>query len=273
MIQTRRSQDCKNPDIKEISRRSRESNVAWLQRIMEDDEINPEKSQRDNKYKTHVLLFGGSDLQSFRFRLSQAHVRHDLSPSSWSHAVLLHDLNPDSLNKAQIISVGSVGGEWYSSQKGFAPKTNGIQSGKLDSFKSASDYPNIALLAIPVDYNTVLDNVVKLREMRLTVDFSELLLRWLQYAWGVGQISNPLQEGYGFPDACMIDTACTMASFDISPGVESKICCPETIWQTALYWTSYAEHQSEYGSRIVGRFARSHKLVETDNRQARWLGE
>lgn len=258
MVQARRSPEKKsNSKLVQIKRKAGEDNLAWLERVTT---TAPTLAPREDV--SHILLFGGNDLQSFRFRLAQAHVRQDLSPSAWSQVVLVGSFNTKTIGNTPILSVGAIGGSWYADQKGFAPASNGIQGGKLKSFDSANVYPNIAVLAIPVAWATLEKYVVQLKDLRLSVDFSALLLRWLQYAWGVGQVANPLQEGYGFPDACMVDVACSMADLDISPGIESKICCPETIWQTARYWNTYVASGVRQGDAgITGCFIADHNLV------------
>ena len=78
--------DKRNNQVVELAREDGERNEAWLRRAVTAGlvEVGPQWSL--------LLLVGGNDPLSFRLRVAQSHVRHDLSPSAWSHVVFLPEL-------------------------------------------------------------------------------------------------------------------------------------------------------------------------------------
>ena len=67
-----------NTLLQEVPRRDNEDNLRWLSR-----------HPRPGEDQTGIVLVGGTSTTSFRLRVAQSHVRHDLMPSYWSHAMLL----------------------------------------------------------------------------------------------------------------------------------------------------------------------------------------
>jgi hypothetical protein len=61
-----------------------ETNLAWFRRNLE--ALAKEEGSEDAAY---LILLGGKEKVHFRLRVAQAHVRHDSSPSHFSHVALL----------------------------------------------------------------------------------------------------------------------------------------------------------------------------------------
>src|SRR5262245_2689129 len=62
--------------LSDISRKN-EDNIEWLMHNLPQDN------------GTQIVMVGGKSQVSFRLRVTQAHIRHDLSPSYWSHVMLV----------------------------------------------------------------------------------------------------------------------------------------------------------------------------------------
>jgi hypothetical protein len=215
-----------NPYFSEQPRQEGEDNLRWLTRVM----------QPDDKGYADILLLGGSTLSAFRLRGAQAHLRHDLTPSSWSHVVLLG--NPKKSLAATVlheISLEPAGGF------GFPVPGNALQRTKLGDYGDEKLYPNIAHIRVPVDRKKVTQSLVRYQGQRAVLDGPQLLLLWLGYLWGVGRTTNPLTEGQGMPSAAMIEVVVGASGFDLTPGLESRSSCPEAIWQAAKWWHEYYE--------------------------------
>jgi hypothetical protein len=63
--------------FKALPRRKGEDNLAWMTRA------------KLSATGVYLLLVGGRDAIAFRLRMAQSHVRHDFTPSHWSHVMLL----------------------------------------------------------------------------------------------------------------------------------------------------------------------------------------
>lgn len=243
-----------NPYVEKLERRStREDNLAWIARAMKKSPL------AESGNNALVLLVGGSDPLSFRLRLAQAHVRPDLSPSTWSAAYFIPAIKAD-IGQTETIGISLTPAEWYP-PFGYAPTTNAIQHGKLAQLASSEFLPNLALLSFPVPTKDLQKSLAKLETERLTIDLSALLLRWIQYAWGTGLPANPLGDGVGMPAAAMLETAFAANGFDLTPGLESRSSCPEAIWQAARWWHEY---YGKSDKRVFGAFVAPHGFVEED---------
>lgn len=237
----------------EQSKRKRdEDNLAWMKRHMQLLEDRTELSD-----PAYVALLGGAADADFRLRVAQAHVRHDLTPSHWSHAVLFRG---SGWTRAQ--------GIWEISlepAKGFAhpPRGNGVQEGKLGAYRSPSRVPNVALIRLPVSLPAMRAALGTFKMQRNALDAVELMLAWLAYVWGVGRAQNPLLDGLGLPCAALIEALAGAAGFDLTPGLESRASCPEAIWQAARWWHEYyGDGQGEEASdrRLHGFWHTEHFL-------------
>jgi hypothetical protein len=254
----------------EAKREKGEDNLQWLRRLLGAGAAGEglrrplektEKGRRRQREPTFLLLLGGRGHAAFRIRVAQSHLRHDFTPSHWSHGALL---GPISRNLGQTplyeISVEPSGGF------GMPAASNALQDGRLDAYAEAKRYPNIALLRLPVDANewqkpSTKDEVSvieRYQKQRSVLDATELLLQWLSYLWGVGRASNPLLEGFGLPSTAMIEVVLGASRYDITPGLESRASCPEAIWQAAKWWHPY--FSSQKAEPIEGAFFVEHKL-------------
>jgi hypothetical protein len=212
----------KNKIFKETPRRKGQDNLGWLAFALKNSDAG-----------VKLLLVGGTGPSAFRLRVAQAHLRHDLSPSHWSHVAML-DQPAKNLGTTKVyeIALEPEGGF------GFPPPENAVQVNKLSQYRNAKQFPNIALITIPVEKAEVMAALKDFQKQRV-VDTTELLILWLAFAWGVGRSGNPLLDGHGIPSATMIEAVISAAGFDLTPGLESRSSCPEAIWQAARWWHEY----------------------------------
>lgn len=248
MLRQIRSKD-KSPNAKvsKLRRSKSEGNSAWCERVIQ--EIGTA-----GKKNTYILLLGGSDTMAFRLRAAQSHLRGDMLPSFWSEAMLLALKADNQLAVADVIHVPLIQPEGPA----FSPRNNGVVVRPLQDFDNPDRYPNVALIALPVPQSSILDNVEKFRKSRPTLDALEHVVRWLAYAWGAGNTSNPLYENYGLPSACMLETVFAAANLDITPGLESRVSCPEAIWAAARFWQSYFK-EFKGDNELVGCYWTPHE--------------
>lgn len=226
-------------EFRRVPREEGEDNIAWLRRNMPAGDV------------THVVLVGGKSQTAFRLRLAQAHVRHDLVPSYWSHVFLARphlivDSAGDLLGMGKHIVSSTVIEVSLEPPSGFgfpAP-SNALQTGRLAAYSDPVRYPNIAVLGIPVAQAEVMKALDRFRKQRAVLDAVDLVVRWLAYTWGVARSGNPLMDGLGIPSAAVLETVFGAAGFDLTPGLESRSSCPEAIWQAAKWWHQYYERDN-----------------------------
>lgn len=230
-----------------------EDNLAWLGRATQTLTTkfgNALKSQE----LIRLVLLGGTDPVSFRLRTAQAHIRHDLTPSSWSHVVLIH---PKSSSQVYEISLEPQGGFQY------PVSTNGLQNGNIESYRDRAIYPNIALLGIPssdkLTWEKMNQTFHQFQKQRTSLDAMELIVRWLAFVWGAGRAGNPLLEGYGIPSSAMLEIIFSALGHDLTPGLESRSSCPEAIWQAVKWWHNYYGQEGRNVPRCVHRV--DHRLI------------
>ncbi|AET95072.1 hypothetical protein BYI23_D015620 (plasmid) [Burkholderia sp. YI23] len=234
-----------NPHFAKLERAEDETNTAWGERAVSAMKSGgPERS-------TYIVLLGGSDTLAFRLRVAQSHVRPDMLPSFWSESILVN-LQGNTLDGAKAIHVPLHQPEGPA----FAARVNGVVERPLIDFDDPKRYPNIAVVAMPVKQNDVLEKVERFKQSRSTLDALEHVLRWLAFAWGAARTPNPLHENYGLPSTCMIETVCAAANFDLTPGLESRASCPEAIWSAASYWHAYFAEFN--GREPIGRYWTPH---------------
>ncbi len=232
-----------NTLFKEDARPKSEDNLKWLSRhVLESEEI------------SQIVLIGGADIASFRLRVAQSHLRHDMHPSHWSHALLLGPIaQPLAKTSVFEISLQPPGGF------GFPPPLNGVQQSRIDQYRSARAYPNIALLRVAAPQAQVAEALNRFRQQRPVLDALELMLRWLAYVWGVAPGgANPLYDGLGIPSAAMLEIVFGAVGIDLTPGLESRASCPEAIWQAAKWW--YEFYEQEQNKSLVGAYYVGHEL-------------
>ena len=206
-----------------------EDNLAWMERVLDGDDLRG----------VYLVLLGGTDRVSQRLRAAQAQLRHDLSPSHWSHVGLMTSGVASTLEETVVheISMDPPGGF------GFPAPTNGVQEGSLGSYRDERRFPNVALLRLPVERKVVEKALARFKEQRILLDATELVIVWLAYLWGAGRAANPLLEGSGIPSSAMIETVLSTSGYELTPGLESRASCPEAIWQAARWWHQYYSGQ------------------------------
>ena len=169
----------------ESARADGEDNLAWLRRALGDLPA-PEIEGTP----THLVLIGGRDQISFRLRVAQAHLRHDMTPSHWSHAALLGPVrNYARRTQTYEVSLEPAGGF------GIPAATNALQVGRITTYADPDRYPNIALLRLPVDAalwqrattREQISVLERFEKQRSVLDVTELVLQWLAFLWGVGR--------------------------------------------------------------------------------------
>lgn len=238
----------KNAEMVELprSKKAKEKNTDWCERAIR------EIGSPSTREWTYVLLVGGNDVMSFRLRVAQSQLRRDLLPSFWSEALLL-SVPPSGLGRAKVVHVPLL----QPADERFASSRNGVVETPLAAYANPDIWPNIALIALPVAQKTVLAMIDRFRKTRSPIDALEHSLRWLAFVWGVSRSTNPILEGMGLPSACMLDAAFACASFDLTPGVESSLSCPEAIWCSAMRWDSF--YKKNHGTVPKGCFVIDHK--------------
>lgn len=229
-----------NPHFQEV-KRAKETNIKWLEahRDLIGDGM-------------PICLVGGWTHTHFPLRVAQAGIRHDRTPSNWSHVFIFDRFSSD-LRESLDLSKETVWGVALDSPQGlqYPPLSNGLQSSLFARYSDPEEYPNIALFALPIGskQSPELDRALEPRERfenaisgfrsGRSVDVPGLLLRWLGYSWGVGP--NPLDEGFGMPSAALVEEIALELDSDLTPGLESRASCPEAIWQAARWWHEYYE--------------------------------
>jgi hypothetical protein len=259
LIGTRRANAWKpNPRFVEQKRRPNErTNIAWLERAAPADHG-----------RVEILLVGGRRSVDFRLRVAQSHVRHDLTPSHWSHACLLGPRDAKNLANTMILETSLEPSRGF----GYPPPRNAVQLERLGRYRSVRDWPNVATLQIPLARAKIEDQVLEVFRSRSVVDLVALSLRWLGFAWGVADAGNPLLDGVGIPSTVLVQTLVGAAGFDITPSLPARASCPEAIWQATTWWHDYyrgvltadeaaAPVESNADLAITGAWCVGHRLV------------
>jgi hypothetical protein len=216
-----------SPSFVKSPRNPGEDNMQWLSRNMPPEDGN-----------VVCVLVGGTDPIAFRLRVAQSHVRHDMMPSHWSHVMLL-DKVARNLGSTAVHEISLDPPNGF----GFPPPDNGVQKGRLNTYRDAKQFPNIAVLKIPVKQKDVREALWRFKKQRAVLDPIDLTVHWLAYLWGVADSPNPLSQRLGVPSAAMLEIVVGSAGYDITPGLESRSSCPEAIWQAAKWWHLYYDEQ------------------------------
>jgi len=205
-----------------------ESNSAWLDRAWGDGG------------QARLLLLGGSDTASRRVRIAQAHARHDLTPSHWSHAAIV-------LAKTEPFATTSVLEVLLRppDREAFPPAVNGVSEGSLANYDDKDEWPNVALVRVPVDQEDIATARRKFERMRGSFDALELRVLWLAFVWGVGTTGNPLLGGNGLPGSVFVETVLGACNFELTPSLPTRASCPEAIWQSLTWWDEYHTKRSK----------------------------
>jgi hypothetical protein len=226
----------------EVKQKSGQDNLAWIR-----------ENIKDAPDQTVLVMVGGKSPTSFRLRMAQSHVRSDLMPSYWSHVIMLDKL-ADDFGKTKIYEISLEPREGF----GFPVPENAVQTGELRQYARRSEYPNVAVLNVPVKYSEVLTALEKFKMQRAVLDAVDLVVHWLAYIWGVARSANPLLDGLGVPSSAMLEIVIGACGFDLTPGLESRSSCPEAIWQAARWWHEYYESQNKTG--LTGAYCIPHEI-------------
>ena len=236
-------------DLKPVPRKDGVDNITWLSRNLPPGDM------------AHVILVGGKSQVAFHVRLAQAHLRHDLMPSHWSHVFLVKPAKK--LASSEVVEISLEPNKGF----GFPASVNAVQTGKLTSYRDPEEYPNIAILGVPVAYEEVMKALDRFEKQRAVLDAVDLVVRWLSYTWGVSRSANPLMDGLGIPSSAMLETIFGAAGFDLTPGLESRASCPEAIWQAAKWWHEYYERDKK--PCIKGAFDHPDLIYGRDEKKSR----
>lgn len=246
MLQAQLSRSARNSQLRKATRTSG-SNSAWI-------------TQNRTSAEVHVVLFGGVSTWAQRLRVAQSHLRHDMTPSHWSHVALL--------GPAQVtFEIPLFPRRSYDMR----PLENGVLKGKLDDYDAAEEYPNVCVFALPLAWKEVQRKVREFSVQRTNIDALELQLSWLAFAWGVGRTVNPLYDRIGFASAALLEYVASSLDYDLTPAFPSSSSCPEAIWQAAIYW--YEATRSSAGAQeppsVSGAYVTEHDEVQAPKRGAR----
>lgn len=252
--QTLASQRFDQSDVQNLVRVKRESNLVWLKRAYESfvlDDINQ---------WSFIVLAGGKDVASFRLRVAQSHLRGDMLPSFWSECALLK-IRDNTFSTATFCNLPL----FQPAHLPYAPTRNGLVELPLNKLPAQKDYPNLALLAIPVAQDLILQSLAEYQRARVSYDAVENILPWLAYVWGAGNSSNPLMQQVGFPSAMMLNQVFAARGFDLAPGVNASLSTPETFWSGVKHWQDYYSKTQQNGLLPKARFVIDH-MYDIDER-------
>lgn len=226
-----------NASLQEQPAQQGESNRAWLGRL---------------GASSGILLLGGSSLAHFRIRVAQSHVRTDLLPSFWSLVGILED--------GQTFASAPFDGNPDPSD---VPRTNGVQTCRIEDYDDPIRFPNIAVLHFTDDERPIRQNIDRVKSQRSVIDLPALMLPWLGYIWSVGQAGNPLLAGSGLPSAAFVETVYGIAGIELTPGLSSASSCPEAIWAAAKWWHQFYGEETGLGNdaHAIARMPSGHFAV------------
>lgn len=209
-----------NKQLKVMTAKPDEGNESWLGRAM--------KEQGDS---AGLLLFGGTSVADFHIRVAQSQLRYDLTPGHWSMVGIAVD-------EETFLTVPM---QWQGDLDDM-PHSNSIQKFRIADFDDRDRWPNVAFIRFTSDMSAIVKHAEAMVWQRSVVDLPELVIRWLEYVWGVQNVVNPLTIGKGIPSAVFAEVAFGIAALELTPGLASSSSCPEAIWQAAKWWHKfYAE--------------------------------
>lgn len=234
-------------DVQSLPRIKREGNLDWLPRAYNSFLLD------DVSQWSFVVLAGGKDIASFRLRVAQSHLRGDMLPSFWSDCALLQVENGD-FSRARFYHLPL----FQPASAPYAPMRNGLIELPLKQFPSQTYFPNLALLAIPVAQDKVMESLALYQRSRVSYDAVENILPWLAYVWGAGNAANPLMQQTGFPSATMLGQLFNAHGFDLAPGVNANLAAPESFWSGVKHWQRFYSNTQENGLLPKARFVINH---------------
>ena len=245
--QTLSVQSLVQSDIYSMERIKREPNLDWLKRAYESFAL-----ENVNGW-SFIVLAGGKDVVSFRIRVAQSHLRGDMLPSFWSECALFK------IQQGDFASAGFFNLPLFQPATAtYAPTRNGLIELPFNKLPTQKDYPNLALLAIPVPQEQILLSLAEYQKARVSYDAVENILPWLAFVWGAGNAANPLMQNIGFPSAMMLSQVFNANGFDLAPGVNANLSTPETFWSGVKHWQDYYSKTQEDGLLPKMRFVIDH---------------
>jgi hypothetical protein len=252
--QTLSAQSFIQSDIYKMERIKREANLDWLKRAYDSFAL-------DNIAGwSFIVLAGGKDVASFRIRVAQSHLRGDMLPSFWSECALFK------IQDGDFASAGFFNLPLFQPATApYAPTRNGLVELPFNKLPTQKDYPNLALLAIPVPQEQILLSLADYQKARVSYDAVENILPWLAFVWGAGNSANPLMQQIGFPSAMMLNQIFGANGFDLAPGVNANLSAPETFWSGVKHWQEYYRKTQENGLQPKMRFVVDHMYDIDEN--------
>jgi len=245
--QTLSAQSSVKGDIHELLRINSESNPEWIKRAYESFSLDK------NDDWSFLILAGGKDVISFRIRVAQSHLRSDMLPSFWSECALFK-IEKGNFSTAKFCNLPLFQPEFET----YAPARNGLVEQSFNKLSTKKDFPNIALLAIPVEQKKIIQSLNKYKYERVSYDAVENILPWLAFVWGAGNAANPLMQQIGYPSAMMLNQIYSANGFDLAPGVNANLSAPETFWSGVKHWQDFYSKTQENGLRPKMRFVTDH---------------
>ncbi len=245
--QTLSTQSFIQSDIYNMERIKREPNLEWLKRAYDSFAL---ENISDWSF---IVLAGGKDVASFRIRLAQSRLRGDMLPSYWSDCALFKIHDGDLANGA-FFNIPL----FQPAAAPYAPARNGLVELPFTKLPTQKNYPNLALLAIPVPQEQILQSLAEYQRARVSYDAVENILPWLAFVWGTGNATNPLMQQMGLPSAVMLNQIFGANGFDLAPGVNANLSAPETFWSGVKYWQDYYSKTQENGLQPKMRYVVDH---------------
>ncbi|HTF97309.1 MAG TPA: hypothetical protein VL995_14320 [Cellvibrio sp.] len=245
--QTLSTESVSQSDVQKLIRIKREANLDWLKRAYNSFAI------EDVSQWSFIVLAGGKDVAAFRLRVAQSRLRGDMLPSFWSECALFK-ISHEDFSSSVFCNLPL----FQPANLSYAPTRNGLVELPLNKLPTQKDYPNLALLAIPVPQELILQSLEEYKKARVSYDAVENILPWLAYVWGSGDATNPLMKQIGFPSAVMLNQVFSARGFDLAPGVNSYLSTPEMFWSGVKHWQDYYSKTQENGLLPKARFVIDH---------------
>jgi hypothetical protein len=127
------------------------------------------------------------------------------------------------------------------------PRTNAVQTCRLEEYNDPVRFPNIAVLHFTDDERPIHQNIDRVKSERSVIDLPTLMLPWLEYIWSVGRAANPLLAGQGLPSAAFVEMVYGIAGIELTPGLSSASSCPEALWAAATWWHQFCGDEAGIG--------------------------
>lgn len=245
--QTLSAQTYDQSDVQLLARDKRESNLDWLQRAHASFQL------EDAAQWSFIVLAGGKDVAAFRIRVAQSHLRGDMLPSFWSDCALFN-VEGNDFKSSAFFNLPL----FQPAELSYAPTRNGLVRLPFSKLPTQKHYPNLALLAIPVAQDKVMQALAEYQKARVSYDAVENILPWLAFVWGAGNSVNPLMQQIGFPSAVMLSQLFGAQGFDLSPGVTANLSTPETFWSGVKHWQDFYSKTQANGLLPKARYVIDH---------------